>query len=190
MDVQTTPISGVLLLTPRVYRDHRGYFLETWSRERYQRAGMPAEFVQDNLSWSGPNVLRGLHYQHPRAQGKLLSVLAGEVFDVAVDIRLGSPTFGQWWGVTLSSENARQLYVPPGLAHGFVVTGDSALVSYKCTTPYHPEDEGSVLWNDADLAIDWPVSAPVLSTKDAAAPRLSAIDPARLPRFEGAMVGV
>lgn len=190
MDVQTTPISGVLLLTPRVYRDHRGYFLETWSRERYQRAGMPAEFVQDNLSWSGPNVLRGLHYQHPRAQGKLLSVLAGEVFDVAVDIRLGSPTFGQWWGVTLSSENARQLYVPPGLAHGFVVTGDSALVSYKCTTPYHPEDEGSVLWNDAELAIDWPVGSPVLSGKDAAAPRLSSIDPARLPRFDGAMVAV
>ncbi len=190
MDVQTTPIPGVLLLTPRVFRDHRGYFLETWSQDRYQRAGLPAEFVQDNLSWSERNVLRGLHYQHPRAQGKLLSVLAGEVFDVVVDIRQGSPTFGRWWGVTLSSENARQVYVPPGLAHGFVVTGDSALVSYKCTAPYHPEDEGSVLWNDPELAIDWPVASPVLSAKDAAAKRLSAIERERLPRLDCAMVGV
>jgi dTDP-4-dehydrorhamnose 3,5-epimerase len=190
MDVETTPISGLLLLTPRVFRDHRGYFLETWSQDRYRQAGVPAGFVQDNLSWSGPNVLRGLHYQHPRAQGKLLSVLAGAVWDVAVDLRVGSPTFGRWWGVTLSAENARQLYVPPGMAHGFVVTGEAALVSYKCTAPYHPEDEGSVLWNDPELAIDWPVSAPVLSAKDAAAPRLADIAPGRLPRFEGAPVSV
>jgi dTDP-4-dehydrorhamnose 3,5-epimerase len=188
MDVQTTPLLGLLLLTPRVFRDHRGYFLETWSQERYRQAGVPAGFVQDNLSWSSRDVLRGLHYQHPRAQGKLLSVLAGEVFDVAVDIRVGSPTFGQWWGVTLSAENARQLYVPPGLAHGFVVTSDSALVSYKCTALYHPEDEGSVLWNDPELAIGWPVESPRLSAKDAAAPRLAAIDPSRLPRFEEALL--
>lgn len=182
MNVTETELPGVLILEPRVFKDDRGYFLETWNQESYAAAGLPNQFVQDNLSFSTHGVLRGLHYQEPHPQGKLVWVVSGEVFDVAVDIRLGSPTFGRWTGVTLSAENARQLWVPEGFAHGFVVTGDHARFAYKCTNGYHREAEGSIRWDDPAIGIDWPVSDPVLSEKDAAAPLLSEASEDRLPR--------
>lgn len=154
---------GLLLFEPDVYRDERGAFMETWNTRRYDR--LPA-FVQDNRSVSRHGVIRGLHYQNPNAQGKLLSVAWGEVLDVAVDIRRGSPTFGEWWSETLSSENYRQIYVPPGFAHGFVVRSELAVVSYKCTALYSGSDEHTLLWNDPGLGIDWGVTDPVLSDKD------------------------
>jgi dTDP-4-dehydrorhamnose 3,5-epimerase len=181
-----TKLPGVIILEPRVFRDVRGYFLETWNQSVYEAVGISAPFVQDNLSFSTRGVLRGLHYQHPSAQGKLVSVVHGEVFDVAVDIRLGSPTFGQWVGVTLSSDNFRQCYVPPGFAHGFQVMSESATFSYKCTARYEPRHEGTIRWNDPDLAIDWPIRSPVLSTKDADAHGLREVAPERLPQFDGA----
>jgi dTDP-4-dehydrorhamnose 3,5-epimerase len=184
MVTHPTRLPGVLILEPAVYRDARGYFLETWNQARHAEAGLPDRFVQDNLSFSTRGVLRGLHYQHPQAQGKLLSVLQGEVFDVAVDLRVGSPTFARWEGVVLSAENRRQFYVPEGFAHGFLVTGESALVSYKCTDYYQPQHEAGVRWDDPDLGIAWPLEAPTLSPKDQAAPPLNAIPEARLPRFE------
>lgn len=182
MNVIETPLPGVLVLEPRVFRDDRGYFLETYSRRRYAELGLP-EFVQDNLSFSRQGVLRGLHYQHPAGQGKLVSVAQGEVLDIAVDIRLGSPTFGKWHGVLLSAENQRQYWVPVGYAHGFVVLSETAVFSYKCTDYYTPSDEGSVLWSDPDLGIDWKVNHPILAPKDASAPRLAEIPPHRLPSF-------
>ncbi len=186
MNIEQTRLPGVVVLSPRVYRDPRGFFMETWNKERYADEGLPATFVQDNLSESRRGVLRGLHYQHPEAQGKLLQVLHGEIYDVAVDIRRGSPTFGQWVGVVLSSDNQRQIYVPEGFAHGFVVTSDSALFSYKCTDLYRPQNEGSVLWNDPDLGIDWPIAEPILSPKDLAGLRLKEIPAERLPGFHAA----
>jgi dTDP-4-dehydrorhamnose 3,5-epimerase len=185
MNVIPTRLPGVLILEPRVYPDPRGYFLETWSQARYAEAGLPARFVQDNLSYSLPGVLRGLHLQSPSAQAKLIAVLLGEVFDVAVDVRSGSPTFGQWVGVSLSAEGHRQLFIPAGFAHGFVVTGTCAAVSYKCDAPYAPRDELTVLWNDPDLDIRWPVDSPTLSAKDREGLRLRDIPADRLPRFEG-----
>jgi dTDP-4-dehydrorhamnose 3,5-epimerase len=183
MKLVPTRLPGVWVIEPRVFRDDRGYFLETWNEASYAAAGLPAAFVQDNLSFSRRGVLRGLHYQHPSAQGKLITLLEGEVFDVAVDIRPDSPTFRQWVGVVLSAENHRQCYVPPGFAHGFVVTSEAARVSYKCTDFYQPRDEGSILWNDPDLAIDWPVRAATLSPKDLSAPRLRDVPAERLPRL-------
>lgn len=183
MNVVPTKLPGVLLVEPRVFRDARGYFLETYNEATYRAGGLSVSFVQDNLSHSFRGVLRGLHYQHPSAQGKLVSVLDGEVFDVAVDIRPDSPTFRQWVGVYLSSENSRQCYVPPGYAHGFVVTSDVAKVCYKCTALYQPKDEGSIAWNDPDLAIEWPVDGPILSAKDRDAPRLRDVPLPRLPRL-------
>jgi dTDP-4-dehydrorhamnose 3,5-epimerase len=184
MKIEPTRLPDVLIIEFDVYRDHRGYFLETWHQGRYAEAGLPARFVQDNISFSTRGVLRGLHYQHPSGQGKLLSVLQGEIFDVAVDIRVGSPTFGHWEGIVLSAENRRQFFVPAGFAHGFVVTGDSALVSYKCTEFYRPGHEGSVLWSDPDLDIAWPLSSPALSPKDQAAPRLADVPRDRLPSYD------
>ncbi len=184
MNIEQTRLPGVVVLSPRVYRDPRGFFMETWNQERYADEGVPAAFVQDNLSESRRGVLRGLHYQHPAAQGKLLQVLQGEIYDVAVDIRRGSPTFGQWVGVVLSGDNQRQIYVPEGFAHGFVVTSDSALFSYKCTNLYRPQNEGTVLWNDPDLGIDWPIAEPILSPKDLAGVRLRDIPAERLPAFD------
>jgi dTDP-4-dehydrorhamnose 3,5-epimerase len=183
MKVTETELPGVLILEPRVFKDDRGYFLETWNREGYAAAGLPNQFVQDNLSFSTHGVLRGLHYQEPHPQGKLVWVVSGEVFDVAIDIRVGSPTFGRWTGVTLSAENARQFWVPEGFAHGFVVTGDHARFAYKCTTGYHREAEGSIRWDDPAIGIDWPVTDPVLSEKDAAAPLLAEVGDDRLPRY-------
>jgi len=183
MNIEQTRLPGVVVLSPRVYRDPRGFFMETWNKERYADVGLPSAFVQDNLSESRRGVLRGLHYQHPAAQGKLLQVLRGEIYDVAVDIRRGSPTFGEWVGVVLSSDDQRQLYVPEGFAHGFVVMSESALFSYKCTDFYRPQDEGTVLWDDPDLGIDWPIADPILSAKDQAGVRLREMPAERLPVF-------
>lgn len=166
MNILPTSLPGAVIIEPNVFGDARGFFLETWNRSRYAAAGIDVDFVQDNLSFSQRGTLRGLHYQCPQSQGKLVSVLQGEVFDVAVDIRPDSPTFGKWTGVTLSSENKRQFYVPPGFAHGFCVTSDSALFAYKCTEFYNPKFEHCILWNDSDLRIAWPITDPLLSEKD------------------------
>ena len=171
-------LDGLLLLRPRIFSDDRGYFLETWSAERYAEAGIDLAFVQDNASYSKRGVLRGMHWQAaPHAQGKLVSVLHGEVFDVAVDVRPQSDTFGQWEGFTLSAENGHQLWIPPGFAHGFVVTSEDAVFHYKCTEVYTPEAERSLRWDDPTVGIEWPVSAPLLSGKDAEAPLLGARHP-------------
>jgi len=183
MNVKETRLSGVLIVEPDVFADKRGFFLETWSTTRYEQAGIPGPFVQDNASFSSKGILRGLHFQHPQSQGKLVQILSGEVVDVAVDIRVGSPTFGQWVSERLSETNHRQLYVPAGFAHGYCVTSETALFSYKCTDFYNPATEGSISWNDPDLGIDWPVAEPILSPKDADCPRLKDIPQDRLPRF-------
>ena len=180
-----TKIAGVLIIEPDVHGDARGFFLETGQQERYAAYGLPAHFVQDNLSFSRRGVLRGLHYQDPNPQGKLVYVLQGEVFDVAVDIRRDSPTFGQWVGVTLSGENKRQFYIPPGLAHGFCVTSETALFTYKCTDYYNPRAEHGIAWNDPDIGIEWPVRDPVLSEKDRNNPLLQEFVPK--PNFRGAI---
>ncbi|MCG6896450.1 MAG: dTDP-4-dehydrorhamnose 3,5-epimerase [Thiocapsa sp.] len=185
MKVSETAIPGVLILEPKVWGDERGFFLETYRADRYADLGISMPMVQDNLSLSRKGVLRGLHVQHPRAQGKLVQVLTGEVFDVAVDIRLGSPTFGRWVGAILSGENRHQLWIPPGFAHGFLVTGESALFTYKTTDYYSPDTEFSLRWDDPDIGIDWPLEgAPELSPKDAAAACLNDIPPERLPGHE------
>lgn len=184
--MQVTPqvVPDVLLIEPKVFGDARGFFKETYSSARYVEAGLPPTFVQDNLSKSGHGILRGLHLQHPRAQGKLVSVVEGSVYDVAVDVRVGSPHFGKSVGVELSADNHRQLYIPPGFAHGFCVTSDSALFHYKCTEYYAPECEHGVLWNDPALGIDWPIAEPRLSDKDRDYPVLADIDPDTLPRYQ------
>lgn len=166
MQVTETSIAGCKIIQPKVFGDARGFFLETFQVERYWDAGIDLPFVQDNHSRSGKGVLRGLHFQINRPQGKLVRVVRGEVFDVAVDLRPGSSTYGRWEGVILSEENKTQFWVPPGLAHGFVVLSESADFEYKCTDFYDPTDEGCLIWNDPTVAIDWPVSAPILSDKD------------------------
>jgi dTDP-4-dehydrorhamnose 3,5-epimerase len=186
MKVVETEIPGVLMIEPKVFGDARGFFMETYRVNRYAEYGIPDRFVQDNLSFSRRGVLRGLHVQHPHAQGKLVQVMAGEVFDVAVDIRRGSPTFGRWVGAILSGENKRQFWIPPGFAHGFLVTSETALFIYKNTDYYSPDTELSVRWDDPDLGIDWPLAGaePELSAKDAGAARLSEIPVERLPGYE------
>jgi dTDP-4-dehydrorhamnose 3,5-epimerase len=174
----------VLLIEPEVHGDGRGFFMETWHRKRYVAAGIALPFVQDNLSRSARGILRGLHLQNPHAQGKLVSVLEGAVFDVAVDVRVGSPHFGKWVGYELSADNHRQLWVPPGFAHGFCVTSDHAMFAYKCTDIYHRESEIGLAWNDPTLGIDWPIREPLLSAKDAAAPTLFEIEKERLPAYD------
>jgi len=168
MKVTATRIPDVKLIEPKVFADERGFFMETWNAKVFREAGIDATFVQDNHSRSVKNTLRGLHYQlPPHAQGKLVRVTAGEVFDVAVDIRLGSPTFGQWVGVCLSEENRRMLWVPPGFAHGFYVTSDVADFQYKCTDYYVPECERCIRWDDVTLGVEWPLfGEPVISDKD------------------------
>jgi dTDP-4-dehydrorhamnose 3,5-epimerase len=186
MNIIETEIPGVLVIEPRVFGDERGYFLESWQQERYAAAGIPRGLVQDNQAYSRHGVLRGLHIQHPYAQGKLVQVLRGEVFDVAVDARPGSPWFGRWVGVLLSGENHRQFWVPAGFAHGYYVTGEDALFSYKCSDYYHPENELSVAWNDPAIGIDWPLRGePILSAKDLAATPLAAVPTERLPAYAG-----
>jgi len=184
MNVIETRLPGVVLVEPTVFGDERGYFMEAFQAERYARAGIAGPFVQDNVSFSRKGVLRGLHFQHPNPQGKLVSVLQGEAFDVAVDIRAGSPMFGHWAGCRLSGENMRQLWIPPGFAHGFCVTSETALLAYKCTDYYNPDAEMSVRFDDPEIGIDWPALAERnLSAKDAEANPLASIDPARLPPF-------
>lgn len=174
MKVTPTPIDGVLVIAPKVFHDGRGFFLESWHAQRYADVGVAGPFVQDNRSRSVRGTLRGLHAQRARPQGKLVSVVAGEIWDVAVDLRPASPTYGRWFGATLTAEPPLQLWVPPGLAHGFCVLSDTADVEYKVTTPYDPADEVRIAWNDPDLGIPWPVTDPAVSAKDAAALGLTA----------------
>jgi len=183
MKVIETALPGVLILEPKVFGDERGFFMETWQKQRYREAGIAADLVQDNLSFSRAGVLRGLHFQNPNAQGKLVQVLQGEVFDVAVDIRRGSPNFGQWTGVRLSSENKRQFYVPPDFAHGFCVLSETALFSYKCTDYYNPDAEVAIRWDDPAIGIQWPVTSPSLSAKDQDALTLNELPEERLPAY-------
>jgi dTDP-4-dehydrorhamnose 3,5-epimerase len=174
MNVIKTKLDGCVIIEPKVFGDERGFFLETFQAERYiSEAGITLPFVQDNHSRSSKSVLRGLHFQKTKPQGKLVRVVRGQVYDVAVDIRKGSPTYGQWEGLILSEENKTQLWVPPGFAHGFVVLSDTADFEYKCTDYYDPSDEGSILWNDSDLDIPWPIYNPILSNKDSSADRLA-----------------
>ena len=180
MNISRCELADLLIVEPDVFGDNRGYFMESWNRQRYRDAGIDFDFVQDNFSLSRRGTLRGLHFQNPLAQGKLVSVLQGEVFDVGVDIRRSSPTFGRWFGMTLSAENKRQFFLPPGFAHGFLVLSDMALFHYKCTDLYSPKDEQGFRWDDPDVGIKWPVENPILSQRDAAAPRLKALPPEKL----------
>ena len=173
MELIETPLEGVVIVQPTVFGDDRGFFMETYHSARFREAGLPEVFLQDNHSRSVRGVLRGLHYQEPNPQGKLVRAVRGSVFDVAVDIRRSSPRFGSWFGVELTEENRMMLWVPPGYAHGFCVTSEIADVVYKCTTLYEPENDRNIAWNDEEIGIEWPVKAPVLSPKDAAAPRLA-----------------
>lgn len=166
MKIIENELSGVLVIELDRYTDSRGSFVESWHREKYSRLGITRDFVQDNISYSKKGVLRGLHYQNPSPQGKLVFVLEGEIFDVAVDIRVGSPTFGKWFGMMLSYENNKQIYIPEGFAHGFVVTSDSAIFEYKCTDFYNKECERTLRWDDPDIGIVWPIENPILSEKD------------------------
>lgn len=170
MKVEATPLPEVLLIHPRVFEDARGYLVESWQRDRYEQAGLPGDFVQDNESGSVRHTLRGLHYQLGNPQGKLVRVIQGEIFDVAVDIRRRSEHFGRWFGATLSGSNRAQLWIPPGFAHGFLVLSEHAVVVYKCTALYAPADERTILWSDPELAIDWPLTvgaSPLISARDA-----------------------
>jgi dTDP-4-dehydrorhamnose 3,5-epimerase len=182
MKFVATEIPEVLVVEPDVHRDPRGFFLETWHAEKYRDGGIAFDFVQDNHSRSARGTLRGIHAQLEPAQGKLVRVLAGEVWDVAVDLRVGSPTFGRHVGVTLGAEDFRQLWVPPGFGHGFCVLSESADVAYKCTALYEPGGEIAIAWNDPELAVPWPVDAPIVSDRDLAAPTLNEVKP-RLPRY-------
>ena len=184
MKIEQTPLSGVLVVHPDVFGDHRGYFQESWNQRKYAELGLEVDFVQDNLSFSKRGILRGLHFQNPRPQGKLVQALQGEVFDVAVDIRKGSPTFGQWFGMVLSVENHLQMYVPEGFAHGFCVLSETALFAYKCTEFYNPQSEHSLRFDDPDIGIEWPLDEiPSLSAKDKDAKQLNDFPQDLLPVF-------
>lgn len=183
MNIIETKLPGVLILEPKVFSDERGYFLETWHSTHYEDIGIHGPFVQDNISFSKKNVLRGLHYQFPQSQGKLIQVLSGQVVDVAVDIRIDSPTYGQWISEVLSDTNHKQMFIPPGFAHGYCVISETAVFAYKCTEFYNPATEHGIIWNDSELNIDWPVKEPVLSAKDKNYARLKDIAPEKLPHF-------
>ena len=183
MDIEDTPLPGAAVLNIDVFGDDRGWFMEMWNADRYHMRGLDVDFVQDNLSRSKSRVLRGLHFQNPQPQGKLVTVLQGEVYDVIVDIRPSSPTYREWFGITLSAEEGTQLYVPEGFAHGFLVTGETALFHYKCTDFYAPEADWSIRWDDPEIEIEWPIQDPVLSDKDASAPSLSDL-PEKALQFE------
>jgi dTDP-4-dehydrorhamnose 3,5-epimerase len=185
MEVTPTALPGVLRIHPRVFRDHRGTFLESWQRERYREAGLPEHFVQDNVAHSVRGVIRGLHYQYPEPQGKLVMALLGEVFDVAVDVRRGSPTFGQWIGERISAEEGTQLWIPEGFAHGYAALTERVVLAYKCTRGYRVGAEHAIHFGDPALGISWPVTDPIVSEKDAQAPRLAELPDAALPPFEG-----
>ena len=185
MKITKGSLNGVYHLEPRVYEDARGYFFESFHQIKFRNCGIDLNFVQDNQSFSTKGTLRGLHFQNPVAQGKLIRVLHGEIFDVAVDIRQGSPTFGRWESQVLSARNKRQMLVPIGFAHGFQVLSETAEILYKCSDFYSPSHDHGILWSDPELAIDWPLDNPVLSEKDRTQPKLSEIDPAWLFPFSG-----
>lgn len=184
MRIETTRLPGVLIIEPQLYSDQRGHFMETFNEARYRQAGITSRFVQDNLSCSSRGVLRGLHYQYPHGQAKLVQAISGRVFDVVVDIRRDSTTFGQWAGFELSGQSGRQLLIPAGFAHGFCVLSEGAVFLYKCSDLYFQECEGSVLWSDPAIGIDWPLSQPLLSEKDRNAPLLKDISQEKLPRCD------
>jgi len=184
MKVLGTSLPGTLIIEPKVFGDARGFFYESYNKAAWAEAGIDADFVQTNVSRSARGVLRGLHYQWPHPQGKLVSVLEGEVYDVAVDVRLGSPTFGQSTAAMLTAANHRHFWIPEGFAHGFCVVSDYAIFTYQCTALYDPRADAGIRWNDAALAIDWPVGKPLLSDKDRRAPLLQDVPPGRLPRFD------
>jgi dTDP-4-dehydrorhamnose 3,5-epimerase len=175
MNIISASISDLLIVEPDVFNDNRGFFMETYHQKRYEDHGIKETFVQDNLSYSVKNTLRGLHFQSKHPQSKLIFVIAGEIYDVVVDIRKGSPTFGKWVGVVLSEENKKQLFVPKGFAHGFCVLSAFAYLAYKCSDIYHPDDESGILWSDPEIAVKWPVINPIISPKDQKLPRLSEI---------------
>jgi len=177
LNVRETSLPGVLIVEPKVFGDARGFFMETYRLDAFRDAGIADEFVQDNHSRSARGVLRGLHYQEPNPQGKLVRCTRGALFDVAVDIRRGSPTFARWFGLELSDANKRMLWIPPGFAHGFCALEDESDLVYKCTTLYDANADRAILWNDPEIGIDWPIKEPVLSKKDAGAPRLADADP-------------
>ena len=183
MKVIQTDLPGCVIIEPAVFGDDRGFFFETWNADRYGQLGLPGKFVQSNVSSSARGVLRGLHYQWPNPQGKLVSVLEGEVYDVAVDIRRGSPTFGRWAAAILSAENKRQFWIAEGFAHGFAVLSERAMFSYLCTAQYDKEADAGVRWNDAAIGIDWPIDSPLLSEKDGKAPFLADVAEDRLPIY-------
>jgi len=180
MKIVTCDIPGLVVLEPKAFGDPRGFFMETWNRQRYREAGLDWDFVQDNASFSRQGTLRGLHFQNPAPQGKLVFVLQGEVFDVAVDIRRGSSTFGRWHGLHLSIENKRQFFIPPGFAHGFAVLSETAMFAYKCTEFYSPQHELTLAWDDPDIGIQWPLDRPQLSEKDKRGQRLKDLPKDRL----------
>ena len=184
MKVIETSLPGVLIVEPQVFKDPRGYFYESYNEAKYIKAGIRANFVQTNVSQSAKGVLRGLHYQWPNPQGKLVSVLEGEVYDVAVDIRRGSPTFGQWMSAMLTADNHRHLWIPEGFAHGFCVLSERATFTYQCTTLYDSATDAAICWNDAQIGVDWPISQPLISDKDAKAPLLANVPVDRLPTFD------
>ncbi|OOG51051.1 dTDP-4-dehydrorhamnose 3,5-epimerase [Rhodanobacter sp. C01] len=181
MKVIETALSGALIIEPQVFGDARGFFYESYNKGKWQQAGIRADFIQTNVSRSAKGVLRGLHYQWPNPQGKLVSVLEGEVYDVAVDIRRGSPTFGQSVGVMLTADNHRHFWIPEGFAHGFCVLSEFATFTYQCTALYDAKADAGIRWNDADLRIDWPLGEPLLSEKDSKAPLLRDVESDRLP---------
>ncbi len=186
MRIETTRLPGVLRISPRVFRDDRGFFFESWKRTSYADAGVNVEFVQFNISRSVRGVLRGLHYQEPNPQGKLVSVLQGTILDVAVDIRPDSPTFAQWESFELKADEFSQIYIPEGFAHGFIVLSDYAMINYLCTREYNPDADAGIAWNDPDIGIDWRIEPSEISAKDAAAPRLAQVPANRLPSFSAA----
>jgi len=184
MNIITTSIEDVLIIEPAVFKDNRGFFMETYHHERYQEYGISRVFVQDNLSFSIQGTLRGLHYQVKQPQAKLVQVITGEIFDVAVDIRPGSSTFGKWTGAYLSDQNKRQLFIPEGFAHGFCVMSKTAHFLYKCSDFYAPEDECGINWADSDIGIEWPVKNPIVSEKDRKNPKFYDLPPKQLPSEE------
>lgn len=181
MRVELTPLAGLLLIEPRCFRDDRGFFLESFQAERYRANGIEDSFLQDNHSRSAIGVLRGLHFQVKRPQAQIVTVIRGAIFDVAVDLRSNSATFGRWYGVELSDDGPRQVYMAPGFAHGFCVLSEFADLHYKVSELYDPDDEGGVVWNDSDIGIRWPIEAPVVSQRDSAYPRLGELDCVQLP---------
>jgi dTDP-4-dehydrorhamnose 3,5-epimerase len=183
MNILTASIEGLLIIEPKTFKDKRGFFMETYNRRKYMAAGITATFVQDNLSYSLKNTIRGLHFQIRNSQAKLVQALSGEIFDVAVDLRPGSATFGKWAGSRLSDKNGRQMYIPNGFAHGFCVLSEFALFYYKCSDFYAPDDEGGIIWSDQDIGIEWPVEHPIISEKDNQYPNLSSLGADQLPSF-------